>query len=911
MAEAAPKQKFLLIKVAFPGASLVASFNPNWDRELLYQVQPECVEHKESFSWCNESFYGTAVADIKQHLAKDKNAELAGVLAVQGEKEARLQKKFPWMIERYGEILMNTVRRLRRDTGRPDLPFVTVETFNSEINKEMQKAADTLNGVTLLHDKKGPSPDNIPRWSFNPRHFDTEGQRRLGSRFAEAVLWPRRDVAGEHEVNEHDPSQEATLTTLQKSRAQGGQPAWWAPKRQCDISTPDGFDESAWELAPGAQPKWACGLGMRNADANECLAAVVAATDGAANGRIKYVDVSGPGVPPGCSYSRVSGAAMFNKGVGSEGSQVENYRLACTPTASRGGDKVLVGKGPSRESLYLPRLFSISRSRCAGTVGNYLHDARQPCTSRGPVCKAGTAAANGTEPSGVDAATAVVKADWAFHSFACSSSSSSCSSGSNACPAGTRNAALSDCLTAVQIAAKAAGVTDVQSHRIKVIDDTTHVPSGCSYSPNSRQAIFNHNRVGGRDENYQLVCAATVPEASRSLSHFGCTNYDSILYIPYQGAGGLDDRIWMLSHASLLATSLCARIVTSSPKYQLVGKHNNFRPLDTRFWWDRYFDLGDLGDGTTVMVSDGERGPETNTSLGNPQAASYFPRNLIGPSTHANVTEAYKEARRAAVAQTPFTWQANEHVWYPHFWLSQLRTYDLDCDKGINDDFVNPNNDDAFPEFNNGRPWSFFSESGQVRDHAVAALAKLGVNENDLHTLHIRRGDVANNCNTSAAYLSVFMNRCDVLSPMQGDAEALVFFTDETDPTYLADLTAALSLPRWGGRVYNGDQAVMDVMSPEDKEDNYFVYAVASSIMASSKRQWEVRSTKRRCRAEDTCANPLLSKADAEAELQAEKRELVSRARVKVPVHGQGNLAPLVHGLKARVKVPGGLGGAM
>ena len=187
MAEAAPKQKFLLVKVAFPGASLVASFNPNWDRNLIHQVQPECVEHN-AFSWCNESFYATAMADVKQHLASDEGAELAGVLAVQGEKEVRLRKKFPWVLERYAEILTNTVERLRRDTGQADLPFVTVDTFNGEINKEMEKVAGKLDGVTILHDQKAPSPDNLPRWYFNFRHFNTEGQRRLGSRFAQAIL---------------------------------------------------------------------------------------------------------------------------------------------------------------------------------------------------------------------------------------------------------------------------------------------------------------------------------------------------------------------------------------------------------------------------------------------------------------------------------------------------------------------------------------------------------------------------------------------------------------------------------------------------------------------------------------------------------------------------------------------------
>ena len=85
---------------------------------------------------------------------------------------------------------------------------------------------------------------------------------------------------------------------------------------------------AAWELGPTAQVNWTCGAGRRNADASECLAAVVAATRRAANGHIELANSAG--VPPGCSYSRVSGAAMFNAGAGQVGSDKENYQLVCT-----------------------------------------------------------------------------------------------------------------------------------------------------------------------------------------------------------------------------------------------------------------------------------------------------------------------------------------------------------------------------------------------------------------------------------------------------------------------------------------------------------------------------------------------------------------------------------------------------
>jgi hypothetical protein len=76
------------------------------------------------------------------------------------------------------------------------------------------------------------------------------------------------------------------------------------------------------------------------------------------------------------------------------------------------------------------------------------------------------------------------------------------------CPAGQRNAASSECLAAVQEAAKRAGV-EVGGR--KNVDDgsAVAVPPGCSYSPVSKMAIFNVNPAGrSSGAVYQHVCTA-------------------------------------------------------------------------------------------------------------------------------------------------------------------------------------------------------------------------------------------------------------------------------------------------------------------------------------------------------------------------------------------------------------------
>ena len=87
------------------------------------------------------------------------------------------------------------------------------------------------------------------------------------------------------------------------------------------------------------------------------------------------------------------------------------------------------------------------------------------------------------------------------------------------CPAGKRNAEESECFAAVQEAAQRKGL---KVFHFKTVDDGagSHVPPGCSYCPESHNALFNAHRfnakkaggrfnakkAGSRTSSYQLVC---------------------------------------------------------------------------------------------------------------------------------------------------------------------------------------------------------------------------------------------------------------------------------------------------------------------------------------------------------------------------------------------------------------------
>ena len=88
------------------------------------------------------------------------------------------------------------------------------------------------------------------------------------------------------------------------------------------------------------------------------------------------------------------------------------------------------------------------------------------------------------------------------------------------CPAGQRNAAASECLTAVQEAAQLAGV-EVLDIGLSAVNHGhgAGVPSGCSYNTASKAAIFNSNAaVTSGKEKYQRACIEEPDELPRDCA---------------------------------------------------------------------------------------------------------------------------------------------------------------------------------------------------------------------------------------------------------------------------------------------------------------------------------------------------------------------------------------------------------
>ena len=113
----------------------------------------------------------------------------------------------------------------------------------------------------------------------------------------------------------------------------------------------------------------------------------------------------------------------------------------------------------------------------------------------------------------------------------------------------------------------------------------------------------------------------------------------------------------------------------------------------------------------------------------------------------------------------------------------------------------------------------------------------------------MRRSDTKQQCDTSVPAVLAYM-RCPAARWNVSTPQKLVLFTDETDPVYLAKLQQALAaLPRWGGGVVHGDAEVARELSPEERADNYLVYAVASLLMSDAEELYAME----RCKATVQC----------------------------------------------------------
>jgi hypothetical protein len=280
----------------------------------------------------------------------------------------------------------------------------------------------------------------------------------------------------------------------------------------------------------------------------------------------------------------------------------------------------------------------------------------------------------------------------------------------------------------------------------------------------------------------------------------GVVSYD------YTGdSAGLKDRHYVLVSLWRLAASLCADLAVHPPATMLSETQHNFgRKLSPSLWWDRYFHL------------------PNNLKFINAAVPDMLPSVNVGPTDKPqNIARAWEAAKRRQQDGTPWRWSIDTGL-FGLMREDRKRMAAIDC---------------------SDRPWG--ASELVLSKMKKARHGLTGSDSGPFSTLHLRRGDVVDQCDTSVASVVRYMKCSWKKTPSWSEPgnERLVVFTDETDEAYLQQVVAALSeLPRWGGGVLHGDPVVAKQLNQDDQSDNFLVYAVASELMKAAQHKYEMRA---------------------------------------------------------------------
>ena len=405
------------------------------------------------------------------------------------------------------------------------------------------------------------------------------------------------------------------------------------------------------------------------------------------------------------------------------------------------------------------------------------------------------------------------------------------------CPAGRRSATEEECLAAVREAASRDGL---EVFGLKRVNDgaASFVPAGCSYSSHSKTAVFNVNAAGGRVlGSNRLACLAppeAVPSGAEDECPRQCSDALSVIdlrSIPrlHTGPAGLSDWAFQLEGEGNLAAHLCAQALVPSPADALAPDHNNGARVGPDVPWSRYLVFNATAGwarDTPVWVS-----PQTSRDRWLERVrdtSSAAPLELTANSVE-DVLAQYDQLARLTSGR--FVWTINVRYWAWGTPLAQhIRASGALLPK------LKPHKPHEGVDQAGGEECDYGEVHSSPAVHAQvdAFLSRIGAAAaSEVATLHVRRGDTTDRCNTSVPavleYIACALPEGEVLPPH------LVLFTDETDARYLAQLLAALkTLPRWRGDVVHGDPIVTARVSADSEggaPDNYEAYTVASTLM--------------------------------------------------------------------------------
>ena len=258
-----------------------------------------------------------------------------------------------------------------------------------------------------------------------------------------------------------------------------------------------------------------------------------------------------------------------------------------------------------------------------------------------------------------------------------------------------------------------------------------------------------------------------------------------------QGHAGLNDRLSIFKHYGKIADALSANFVVDPPckPWQMLAHHGIEAPRDR--WWDDYFDLR-RGSGAALLLrsSDMSKHKVANMSM------------VFVNSSAGDILAQFKKAQGSSC----FVW----HL--PHYF-----------------NYGSPIKAPLIYAATNETPEITVLESATVTTLAETFVASLRSN---FTTIHIRRGDTTEDCNTfTDRVVSLYETAAEsAVASSNASAPIVVYFTDERKAAYLKDLDRRfiLALPPQGEVIF-GNTRVRS-LNTSLLEDNYLLFAITSAI---------------------------------------------------------------------------------
>ena len=235
------------------------------------------------------------------------------------------------------------------------------------------------------------------------------------------------------------------------------------------------------------------------------------------------------------------------------------------------------------------------------------------------------------------------------------------------------------------------------------------------------------------------------------------------IYYTYCSFAGIRDRENIIRHMTWLADELCAKFALKCRPHRWLNwrKHGCYAPKTAE--WSSYFTtVRKSSNGTTlskvnILYS--------NVNETNEKEVFHGLRYIEGPPTIGK----YNLGIRLNAQDVPFVWEFNSY-----FWKTEL-----------NKSGPWPHKNLTHREYNDTCGVIDLDPSEELEDIARLAMNELGLTTEDFVTLHLRRGDAINSCETDPETLMKYLN-CSIASD---NVKQVVVLTNEKEEQYLNELS--------------------------------------------------------------------------------------------------------------------------